>query len=363
MKWSTTVTDLLGMDVPIIAAPMGGGPSTPALVASVSDAGGLGSVAGGYLSPEALEAEIAGVRQLTAAPFAVNLFAGVVPDIDPTAMEQALAALGPLRQELGLPPEPSLGELAPPLEAQIEVVVKAAPAVVSFTFGLLEPAAIDALHAAGCVLIGTATTVAEARAVADAGVDAVCTQGFEAGAHRGTFLVDGRRSLVGSVALVPQVCDAVGIPVIAAGAVMDGRGLAAMLSLGAGAVQMGTAFLRCPEAGTAIAYRAALLLAVDTSSALSSHITGRLARGIDNRLMRALAHCEVPEYPIMHVLTSELRRTAGAQGVAELMALWCGQGVAMGTDRTAGEVVAEVAAAAASVLSQAAAVCAPDRRR
>ena len=345
------------MDVPIIAAPMGGGPSTPALVASVSNAGGLGSVAGGYLSPEALRAEIAAVRQLTAAPFAVNLFAGGVPEADPAAVELALAALGPLREELGLSSRPVLGEWAPPLQAQIEAVVDATPAAVSFTFGLLEPAAVDALHAVGCVIIGTATTVAEAMAVADAGADAVCTQGFEAGAHRGTFLADEHSSLVGAVALVPQVCDAVDIPVVAAGAIMDGRGLAAMLSLGAGAVQMGTAFLRCPEAGTADAYRRALALAVETSSTISSHITGRAARGIDNRLMRTLADCEVPEYPIMHVLTSELRRTAATRGIAELMALWCGQGVSMGTDRPAGEVVREVAAAAAAVLNEAAGVC------
>ncbi|GAC1529563.1 MAG: nitronate monooxygenase [Acidimicrobiales bacterium] len=356
------MTELLGMALPIVAAPMGGGPSTPELVASVSDAGGLGSLAGGYQSPEALRTDIATVRRLTAAPFAVNLFAGGVPGLDPIAFEQAVTALGPLREELGLPLRPALGAVAPALEAQIEVVRGEAPAAVSFTFGLLDPAAVDELHSAGCVLIGTATSVAEAMAVADAGADAVCAQGFEAGAHRGTFLGPGESSLVGTLALVPQVCDAVAIPVIAAGAVMDGRGLAAVLSLGAGAAQMGTAFLRCPEAGTSIPYREALALAVETSTALTSRVTGRLARGIDNRLMRTLASCDVPAYPIMHALTSELRRTAGVQGVAELMSLWCGQGVAMGTERPAGEVARLVANDAATVLADTAAGCTSHQR-
>lgn len=215
-------------------------------------------------------------------PFAVNLFAVRLPEADAAAVERAMATVAPLREELGLSPYPTLTSYGERLDDQLEAVAKARPPVVSFTFGLLDRAAVDRLHDAGSVLVGTATTVAEAVAIEAAGVDAVCAQGAEAGAHRGTFLADPAHSLVGTLALVPQVRDAVSIPVIASGGVMDGRGLAAILALGAGAAQLGTAFLRCPEAGTPAPYRQALAHASDISTSVSLTITGRMARGIDN---------------------------------------------------------------------------------
>jgi nitronate monooxygenase len=202
------------------------------------------------------------------------------------------------------------------------------------------------------VLVGTATTVEEAVAVEASGADLVCAQGSEAGAHRGTFLAAAEQSLVGTLALVPQVCDAVGIPVVAAGGIMDGRGLAAVLGLGAGAAQLGTALLRCPEAGTAEPYRRALATAAETSSAVTAKITGRAARGIENRLMRALRDVPVPPYPVMNTLTADLRRRANECGEPDLMSLWCGQGVRLAAEVPAGDLVRRLVDDAATTISR-----------
>jgi nitronate monooxygenase len=352
-RWRTEAVERLGIRVPIVGAPMGGGPGTPALAAAVSGAGGLGSLAGGYLAPDRLRADIAAVRALTAEPFAVNLF--VPAEVEPTAdqVEAALRALEPLRRELGLPDRPPAGgPWAEDFEAQLAVVVEERVPVTSFTFGVLPAAAVAALHDAGSVLVATATTVDEARAAVAAGADLVCAQGSEAGAHRGTFLGAADHALIGTLALVPQVCDAVDVPVLAAGGIMDGRGVAAVLGLGAGAAMLGTAFLRCPEAGTSAPYRRALAAAAETSTAVTTAITGRAARGIENRLMRALREVAVPPYPVMHTLTSELRRRAAERGEPELMSLWCGQGIRLATERPAGELVRRLADDAAATIAR-----------
>ena len=350
--WETEAIERLGIRLPIVAAPMGGGPSTPALVAAVSEAGGLGSLAGGYLSPDRLRAEIAAVRDATDQPFAVNLFAPT--PVEPTAeeVEAALAALAPYRMLLQLPARPTAGgPWSEDFDAQLAVVVEERVPVVSFTFGLLPAAAVAALHDTGSLLVGTATTVEEARSVAASGADLVCAQGSEAGAHRGTFLGPPEEALIGTLALVPQVADAVAVPVIAAGGIMDGRGVAAVLGLGAGAAVLGTAFLRCPEAGTSAPYRRALAAATETATAVTTRITGRAARGIENRLMRELRDVAVPPYPVMHTLTAELRRRAAERDEPDLMSLWCGQGVRLATERPAGELVRRLADDAAATIA------------
>ncbi|HVW35272.1 MAG TPA: nitronate monooxygenase [Acidimicrobiia bacterium] len=350
--WETEAVRRLGIRVPIVGAPMGGGPSTPALVAAVSNAGGLGSLAGGYLSPEKLAADIAAVRELTDRPFAVNLFVAATEEPGPEQIEAALLALEPYRMELGLPARPiAEGPWAPDFDAQVAALVDARVPVASFTFGLPSAAQTKALHDTGSLVAGTATTVEEAVAVEAAGADLVVTQGSEAGAHRGTFLGDHEHALVGTLALVPQVCDAVRLPVIAAGGIMDGRGLAAVLSLGAGAAALGTALLRTPEAGTSAPYRRALAGAAETSSRVTTRITGRAARGIENRLMRDLRDVAVPPYPVMHTLTSELRRTAAAHDDPDLMSLWCGQGIRLSSEEPAADVVARVVEDAAAVIA------------
>jgi nitronate monooxygenase len=348
----TALTDLLGITIPVVQAPMGGGPTTAALVASVSEAGGLGSLAGGYLTADDLAAELRAVREATAKPFTVNLFAEQHVAPDPGVVARAQDALEPLRLAVGLPPRAVPGTPAEALDEQLDVVVSDPPAAVSFTFGLPAAGAVGRLHARGCLLIGTATTVEEAVAVEQAGLDIVCAQGSEAGAHRGTFLGEARDALVGTVALVPQVCDAVSVPVVAAGGIMDGRGIAAALALGAAGAQLGTAFLRCPEAGTAPPYRRALAAAGDTSTALTSRVTGRLARGIRNALVEALEGVPVPPYPVMHALTAELRRQAARLDRGDLMSLWCGQGVRMGTELPAGDLVRRLDAEAAAIVAR-----------
>jgi len=351
--WETDAVERLGIRLPIVGAPMGGGPSTPALVAAVSEAGGLGSLAGGYLSPDRLRADIAAVRELTDKPFAVNLFVPAPVEPRPEEVEAALAALEPFRLQLGLPARPfAEGPWAEDFDAQVALVVEARVPVTSFTFGLLPAAAAAALHDAGSLLVGTATTVEEAEAVEASGADLVCAQGSEAGAHRGTFLAPAEQSLIGTLALVPQVCDAVGIPVLAAGGIMDGRGVAAVLGLGAGAAQLGTAFLRCPEAGTSSPYRRALDRATETSTAVTADITGRAARGIENRLMRHLRDVPVPPYPVMHTLTADLRRRAAECDEPDLMSLWCGQGIRLATDLPAADLVRRLADDAAAVIAR-----------
>jgi nitronate monooxygenase len=352
-EWATEAVRQLGIELPIVAAPMGGGPSTPALVAAVSEAGGLGSLAGGYLSPGRLRADIAAVREATSKPFAVNLFVPTPAEPSAEELERALAAVEPYRLHLELPPRPTAGgPWAEDFDAQVAVLVEERVPVVSFTFGLLPAATTAALHDAGSLLVGTATTVEEAATLVSAGCDLVCAQGSEAGAHRGTFLADAEHSLIGTLALVPQVCDAVDVPVLAAGGIMDGRGVAAVLGLGAGAAVLGTAFMQTPEAGTSAPHRKALAAATETATALTAPVTGRMARGIENRLMRDLRAVEVPPYPVMNTLTAELRRRAAERDEPDLMSLWCGQGIRLATQLPAAELVRRLADDAAATIAR-----------
>jgi nitronate monooxygenase len=297
MPWyDTPLARRLGVRLPIIQAPMAGGCSTPRLAAAVSAAGGLGSVAAAMLEPDQLRAAVAEVRALTGAPFAVNLFAPLPP---PSTRHVAAWA--------GL----TGGSLPEPLPAarfddQLAVVIAERVPVFSFTFG------IPPLSGVAAVTIGIATTVAEAVELERAGVDAVVAQGYEAGGHRATFLGPVDRSLIGTLALVPQVVDAVSIPVIASGGIMDGRGIAAALALGAQGVQLGTAFLRCAEAGTSPAHRQAL--SQDTT--VTRVLTGRHARAVRTPLVDRLeaSGLEPPDYPLPRFLLSEAPMLAGQAG-------------------------------------------------
>jgi nitronate monooxygenase len=298
MPWhDTPLAARLGLRLPIIQAPMAGGPATPRLAAAVSAAGGLGSVAGAMLAPGELRDAIRQVRALTDAPFAVNLFAPLPPPT--TDRVAAWAALTGV----------ALPELPPPVrfEDQLAVVIAERAPVFSFCYGIPPTEGLTATR------IGTATTVAEAVELERAGVDAVVAQGYEAGGHRGTFLGPVDRSLVGTLALVPQVVDAVSVPVIAAGGVMDGRGIAAALALGAQGVQLGTAFLRCAEAGTSPAHRQALS-SHDTT--ITRVLTGRPARAVRTAVVDRLeaSGLEPPDYPLPRYLTPEAPMLAGQGG-------------------------------------------------
>jgi nitronate monooxygenase len=333
-----------GLTVPVVLAPMGGGPSTPELVAAVSNAGGLGSLAAAYSNGERIEQDIASVRNLTTRPFAVNLFSPQAQLPLNDGVKAVSDFLRPYHERLGLK-APELPQK--PIEdfnEQLEAVAKAAPAIVSFTFGLLPAKASERLKSQGMYLMGTATTVDEARQLEKAGVDAVIAQGSEAGAHRGTFAVPAEEALIGTVALVPQVVDAVQVPVIASGGIMDGRGLVAALALGASAVQMGTAFLACKEAGTSAAYREALLRGRENSTTLTRAFSGRMARGLSNEFIEKwnASGMEHLPYPWQNAFTQPMRRAATAAKQAGLLSLWAGQGLGMLRETTASQLMAKL---------------------
>ena len=338
---TTAFTKLTGVEYPILGAPMAGA-STPDLTAAISNAGGLGPFPAAALSPEAIHQGAAEVRKRTSKPFNINLFVLGEPRADAQQVARALELLAPIREELGLPPGQPPERYCPDNAAQFDAVLEERPAMASFTFGILSRAQVDALKARGILVMGTATNVAEARAWEAAGADLVCAQGGEAGAHRGTFLGDFEASLVGTMALVPQVVDAVRVPVIAAGGIMDGRGIAAALMLGAAGVQMGTAFLTCPESGIAAAWREAILKARETDTRVSRIYSGRYARGIVNEFMRKLTPVvdQIPAYPIQNALTQPIRQAAGKAGRAEYLSLWAGQAASMSRGLPAAELFA-----------------------
>lgn len=340
----TPITRLLKLRLPIIQAPMAGGATTPELVAAVSNAGGMGSFAAAMLSPQAIAEGVARVRALTDQPFSINLFVLATPSPSAEEVARGMALLAPMRAELGLPLAKPLARYCEPFENQFEALLEAAPALASFTFGILSAPQVERLKARGCVVSGTATNVAEARAWAEVGADLICAQGAEAGAHRGTFIGKYEDSLIGTMALVPQVVDAVRVPVLAAGGIMDGRGIAAALMLGAGAAQMGTAFLTCPEAAIHPGWKKLLRESPETSTSTTIAFSGRMARGITNDFMRRMAphQSRIPAYPVQNALTGEIRAAATKAGRTEYLSLWAGQGLPMSRGLPAAELMAQL---------------------
>ena len=336
----------LQLRLPIVQGPMTGS-DTPALAAAVSGAGGLGMIGAGSYSPAAITEAAAEVRRRTDQPFGINLFVQETPTPDAATVAQALERLAPLYAELGLQPAVP-ARWCEDFRAQFEALLAARPAVASFTFGILDSADVARLKAAGCYVIGTATTVAEALAWADVGADAVCASGMEAGGHRGSFLGDFAASMIGTLALVPACVDALrprGVAVIAAGGIMDGRGIAAAQALGAEAVQMGTAFLVCPESAIGSAYRQALARAMATDTRTTRIFSGRPARAIVNRMIEQLAPFEgsIPAYPVQNALTGPLRRAAAQADQPHYLSMWAGQGVAAARPLPAAALVEKLA--------------------
>lgn len=329
-----------GLPIPILQAPMVGA-SLDGLALAVSRAGGLGSLAAGALAPADIGPAVAAMKRATDRPFGVNLLMAPRATPDAADVAAALDRLAPWYAERGEPLPAVPNQFAPDFEAQLAAVTEAAPAVASFTFGVLDRAQVQALQRAGTYVVGTATTVAEAVAWAEAGADGICAQGFEAGGHRGHFLAELEASLVGTMALVATVRAAVDLPVIAAGGVMDGRGVAAALALGASAAQMGTAFLLADEAVTAEPWRRAVREAGDEPTRLTRAFTGRYARGVENRFMRLMhgVEADVPAYPVQNRLTQPLRASAARADDPEMMSLWAGQAVRLAREGSAEEMV------------------------
>jgi nitronate monooxygenase len=345
MWTSTPLTQRFGCRYPIVQGPMGGGASTPELVAAVSNAGGLGSLGCYHLEPDAIRSAAADVRRLTAGPFNLNLWIPREREDVPGTPDpaRALARLQPYRDELGLPP---LAEPPAPtvqdFERQFEAVLEARPAIFSFIFGLLPAPMVAEARRRGIALLGTATTVEEAEALEESGVDFVCASGFEAGGHRGSFLRSAEQSLTGTLSLVPQVVSAVRVPVLAAGGIADGRGVAAVRVLGAAAAQIGTAFLMCRESGASDRHRAALAdQARARRTALTRAYTGRLARMLANRVTDEMAQspAELLPYPLQNELTRELRYAAARAGRDDLLPFYGGQSAPLATLGSAADLV------------------------
>ncbi len=341
----------IGVEHPIFQAPMGGGPSTPELVAAVSNAGGLGSLAAPYMKPEEIVAAGRKIRTLTDRPFHVNLFSGgyaTKNDIDPGPM---LAALGAAHQALGLPP-PELPELPrDPFPEQLEAVLEVRPALFSFSFGIPPLETLRRVRAGGTLIAGTATTVAEARLLADAGVDAIAAQGAEAGAHRGTFAGPFESSMVSMLDLVRGIVAEVGLPVLAAGGIMDGRDVVRALSAGATAAVLGTAFLVCPESGAPEVHKRAILESMHDTTVVTRAYSGRPARGIENEFIRRIhgGGIEILPFGLQNSLTRPMRTASAKRGDPGFLSLWAGTGAPRARAMPAADLVrtlvAEMAAA------------------
>lgn len=323
-----TLQTLLGTELPLIQAPMAGVQGS-ALTVAVSNAGGLGSLPGAMLSPDALRQELAAIRAQTTLPYNVNFFCHAQPVPDPAREAAWRAALAPYYAEFGI--DPASIATAPsrlPFDAAVaDVLAEFAPPVVSFHFGLPSPELLARVKAWGAKVLSSATTVDEALWLQAHGVDAVIAQGLEAGGHRGMFLSDDLTTQVGTFALLPQLVRALRIPVIAAGGIADAQGVAAALALGAAGVQVGTAYLLCPEATTSAPHRAALKSPAAEHTALTNLFTGRPARAIVNRLMRELGPITgaAPAFPLATAAIAPLRAAAERAGSGDFSPLWSGQ--------------------------------------
>jgi nitronate monooxygenase len=353
------ILDLFRIDTPIIQAPMAG-PCFADMAIAVAEAGGLGSLPTANLSPDKFRSELQTFRAATRKPINANFFCHVPPTVDPAREAAWRDRLAPYYRELGVAldaPAASTNR-APFDDTWCQIVEDFRPEIVSFHFGLPEPALLARVRATGAVIISSATTVDEARWLEAHGCDAIIAQGAEAGGHRGIFL--GRDPVIeataqaGTLALVPQVVDAVKLPVIAAGGITDARGIVASFALGAAAAQIGTAYLFCPEARITPMHRAALRAARDNGTALTNVFTGRPARGLINRVMRELGPltADAPTFPLAGQALAPLKAAAEATGSGDFGSLWSGQAASLGRELPAGELTRTLAAEALARLQR-----------
>jgi nitronate monooxygenase len=347
--------DLLNIELPIVQAPMAGSQDWE-LAAAVSGAGGLGSLPCAMISPAQLREQVGKIRDKTRKPINVNFFCHT-PPVPNNAREVGWRErLAPYYRELAIDPAAPVptSNRAPFDMALCAVVEEVRPEVVSFHFGLPDRALFDRVKAAGCLVLSSATTTAEAIYLEQQGVDAVIAQGSEAGGHRGIFLGETIDTQVGTFALVPQIVSAVKVPVIAAGAVADARGIAAAFALGASGTQIGTAYLFCPEAKISAVHRKALSEARDDSTALTNLMSGRPARGVVNRLMREIGPISTapPQFPLSASALAPLRAKAEAEGSGDFSPLWSGQAASLSRAMPAGEMTRKLAQETVELLRQ-----------
>lgn len=331
------------LDAPVILAPLGGGPSTPELAAAVSEAGGLGFLASGYLSASSIGERIRATRALTDRPIGVNIFVPGPGPTEPSAYRGFLARLG----EWGANTDAPLGEPRysdDDWEAKLDLMLAERVAVVSFTFGCPDQAVIDTLHGAGSEVWVTITSPEEAVHAEAVGADALVVQGSEAGGHRASFIDRPDLPLFGLLALLSLVLKQSALPLVASGGIATGRGIAAVLCAGARAAQLGSAFMLCPEAGTSQVHRAALRS--ERSTALTRAFTGRLARGIHNEFLDEHSAGAPIAYPELHYVTAPMRAKAREAQNADLVNLWAGEAHALAREAPAPEVVRQLVAGA-----------------
>ncbi|MDR6123930.1 nitronate monooxygenase [Bacillus sp. SLBN-46] len=326
------ITEILKIKYPILQAPMAGEVTTSELVSEVSNSGGLGMIGAGYMNPIQIRNQIRELKTLTSNPFGINLFVPNEFDVIYDDIKSANQLLNPIREQLNLPQKdsfeiPEFNNVYETFIEQIKVVIEENVPVCSFTFGIPSEKVISELKKSDIILMGTATNVREAVENEKAGMDIVVVQGSEAGGHRGNFIDDYKVSLVGSMSLIPQVVDNVSIPVIAAGGIMDGRGLMASICLGAKGVQMGTAFLTCIESGAHKVHKDAIMNVTEEDTVLTRSFSGKWARGITNNFILDMQSNEwyLPDFPVQNTLTQDIRKVAASKNNKEFMSLWSGQ--------------------------------------
>jgi nitronate monooxygenase len=329
---STRVTRRLGIKYPIVHGPFAGVPAHRQ-TALVSNLGGLGSIGAHGLEESAIHDAIDQVRSETDKPFAVNLWVSTsdpgATHVGPEQIARGISLLAPYYAELGVTPPKVLQTKIQDFDRQVRAAIDSRAPVLSFIYGIPPTEVMDECRRLGIPTLGTVTTADEARALEQAGFDLIVESGFEAGGHRGSFLRSAEDSLTGTFSLIPQVADAVNIPVIAAGGIADGRGIAAAFALGAEAVLLGSAFLACVESGASEAYRSTLLSRPARSTGLTTALTGRMARAIDNRLMsetKAAMDSPLP-YPVQHALIRTVAEPASVEQCTDLTPLWAGQSI------------------------------------
>jgi nitronate monooxygenase len=345
--------DLVGVDLPIIQAPMAGA-NGAAMAIAAAEAGGLGSLPCAMLSADKIRAEVDVMRQQTDKPINLNFFCHTPEPSDPARDAAWKEALAGYYDEYGIDPDAPLAAASrAPFSAETcDIVEDLKPEIVSFHFGLPAPVLLDRVKATGCRIMSSATTVAEASWLEERGCDLIIAQGAEAGGHRGMFLAKDIATQAGTMALVPQIVDAVDVPVIAAGGIGDGRGIAAAFALGAAAAQIGTAYLFTPQSIISDLHRAALRTARDDQTALTNLFSGKPARGLMNRVMEEVGPMsdKAPPFPLAGSALAPLKAKAEAEGAAEFSSLWSGQAAKLGREIEAGELTRQLMADAAQCL-------------
>jgi nitronate monooxygenase len=340
----TPLTARFGIRAPIIQAPMAGGPSSQELVAACSRAGALGSFGFAYTQPEDMRKQAGFVRSKTDRPFGINLFVSAQPGaIEESEQRGALQAVARYYAELGLPaPEPVRAPYAPDLEAQLAAVEEIKPRVFTTHLGVLPASRIRRLRELNILVGGSATCIAEARQLEELGYDFVIAQGGEAGGHRGTHLRNPAQAMTGTMALTRMVVRATNLPVVAAGGIMDGAGIAAVLALGAQAAQLGTAFIPCPESGAPQAHKNELLRRKEDETTITEKFSGKPARGLVNRFIQEMERAPQLAFPAQNKVTGALRQAAGKAGSPDFLALWAGQAAPLARALPAAELIGQL---------------------